>query len=67
MPTYKQTITAADPQTVLAGLPLHADQSAEIVMPADESVTPAAPGKSGFEIMRVEHIVIPSRDELHER
>lgn len=71
MLAYKQIITVADPQnTVLTGLPFHAGQRVEIVMFADESATPdtpAAPTMPRFNKMRVDHIIMPSRDELHER
>jgi len=73
MLAYKQTITVADPQnTVLTGLPFHAGQRVEIVMFADESAVPdihAVPANHmpRFKKMRVEHIIMPNRDERHER
>lgn len=68
MLAYKQVITLTDPQnTVLTGLPFRAGQRVEIVIFEDDETLGKSPAKVPYKKLPVDHIMLPSRDELHER
>ncbi len=69
MLAYKQIITLTDPQnTVLTGLPFRAGQRVEIVIFEDDDEMPAkSSAKVPYRKLAVDHIMLPSREELHER